>query len=135
MYRHLEIDTDKNMLVCSLTLVGRGELVEVHQGDDGTPPQAMGKILKKVSETDFEVYQTFDGHEAMGRRYRAGSKCLFRVLLRNLSGIRRRRFSSEEAPIINIEKDDNYKERKVSRAKTGSVRKRRPKPRKKQRTG
>jgi hypothetical protein len=121
-YRYLVIDPDQNMLLCSQSLVGSGELVEIHAPDDDTPRQACGRILQKLENGMFEVHQSFDGHDALGRKYNLGQKCVLRVLSRNLSGTRRRRFSVEEKEIVPLEKGENFQEKKVARAKTGSVR-------------
>jgi len=123
MFRHLMIDAESNKLLCSTSLVGKDEIVEVHSLDDQTPPQSVGRHLRKFKDPDmFVVVQSFDGHEAMGREYKLGPRCVLRVLLRNLSGMRRRKFSSDEKQIVNMEPDEHGKERKVVKAKTGSVR-------------
>ena len=124
MYRHLVIDSERNMLLCNPPLVGIGELVDVYSLDQETPPQASGRLLRKVDEKTFEVYQSFDGHDALGRRYDLGERCVMRILLRNLSGAKRRKLP-EEKLIMSTEKPEDFKDRKVVRAKTGSVRKRR----------
>lgn len=124
MYKYIVIDTEQNMLLCSQGLVGTGELVEIYSPDDISPRQACGRILQKLEDGRFEVHQSFDGHDALGRRYELGEKCIMRVLLRNLSGARRRRFAAEEKDIVQMEKGDNFREKKVARAKTGSVRRR-----------
>lgn len=124
MYRHLIVDSEKNLLLCNPPLVGLGELVEVYSLDQDSPPQSSGRLLKKVNEKLFEVYQSYDGHDALGRRYELGEKCVLHVLLRNLSGARRRK-RPEEKVIVNTERDEDFKDRKIVRAKTGSVRKRR----------
>ena len=124
MYRHLVIDSERNMLLCNPPLVGLGELVEIYAIDQDSPPQANSRLLCKVNEKEFEVYQSYDGHDALGRRYVLGERCVIHVLLRNLSGMRRRKHPEEKA-IVNVERNDDFKDRKVVRAKTGSVRKRR----------
>jgi hypothetical protein len=89
-----------------------------------TPPQAGGRILRKVADPNiYEVTTSYDGHDAVGRRYEIGPKCILRIVMRTLSGRRRRKFNEEEKAIVDLEKGENYKEKKVSRAKTGSVRK------------
>jgi len=129
MFRYLAIDTAQNMLLCDGCLVGIGELVEIHQPDADTPPQAGGKILKKLEDPGlFMVQVAYDGHESIGKKYTLGSKCVLRVVSRNLSGKRRRKCHDLEQKIVDVEKQDNFKERKVSRAKTGSVRKSRNNP-------
>ena len=125
MYKHITIDSDTNMLLCSTKLVGNGELVEIFAPDQESPRQACGRILRKIDDKTFEVHQSFDGHDALGRRYELGEKCVLRVLLRNLSGTKRRKFASDEKVIVSMEKDEHFREKKVTRAKTGSVRKRR----------
>jgi len=124
MYKYLVIDSEKNLLLCNPPIVGLGELVEVYALDEDSPPQSSGRLLKKVTEKLFEVYQSYDGHDALGRRYELGEKCVLHILLRNLSGSRRRKHP-EEKIIVNTERDDDFKDRKIVRAKTGSVRKRR----------
>jgi hypothetical protein len=124
VFKFLNIDSEKNLLLCDTTLVGKDELVEINKPDEVTPPNAGGRILKKVEEPNvYEVVTAYDGHDAMGRRYEVGPKCIMRVVMRTLSGRRRRKFSDEEKMIVDMEKGENYKEKKVSRAKTGSVRK------------
>lgn len=125
MYKHLVIDTSHNSLLCSTNLVGIGELVEIHAPDDDTPRQAGGKILRKLKDPgQFVVHATYDGHESLGNHYQLGEKCVLRVLAKNRSGAIRRRFGSDEKAIVNLEKDETFQEKKVVRAKTGSVRKR-----------
>jgi hypothetical protein len=123
-FKLLTIDTEKNLLLCDTTLVGKDELVEINKPDDVTPPQACGRILRKISDPNlYEVTTAYDGHEALGRQYELGPKCVLRVVMRNLSGRRRRKFTDDEKGIVDLERDENFKEKKVSRAKTGSVRK------------
>ena len=57
MYRHLVIDSERNMLLCNPPLVGLGELVEIYAIDQDSPPQANSRLLCKVNEKEFEVYQ------------------------------------------------------------------------------
>lgn len=124
MYRFIEIDASKNMLLCSTELVGNNELAEVHRPDDGTPARAFSNVLKKIGDPNvFVVYTSYNGHESVGKEVILGKACVLRVLKRNLSGIRRRQFSEDEKDIVDLEKDDSFRERKVNRAKTGSVRK------------
>lgn len=125
MYKHITIDSEHNLLVCSMGLVGNGELAEIYAPDQESPPQACSRILRKIGEKLFEVHQSFDGNDAIGRRYLLGERCLLRILMRNLSGAKRRKFASDEKTIVDTEKSPAYRERKVTRAKTGSVRKRR----------
>jgi hypothetical protein len=123
MFKHLTIDTEQNKLLCSTELIGKGELVEVFTPDEDSPPQAVGRILQKVGDPGvFVIHTTFDGNEFVGRRYDMGPRCVFRVLKKNVSGKRRRKFPSAESAIVDTEKDENFVERRVSRAKTGSVR-------------
>jgi hypothetical protein len=125
LFKSISIDTEKNALLCSPSLVGKGEIVEVYCLDQETPPQASGRILRKVGDPNsFVVCQSFDGHDALGRGYEVGPRCILRVLLRNLSGTRRRKFSADERMLVNMEKGEDFHERKVVRAKTGSVRQR-----------
>lgn len=125
MYKYIVIDSEQNMLLASTGLVGNGELVEIYAPDPDSPRQACGRILRKIDDDTFEVHQSFDGHDALGRRYSLGEKCILRVLLRNLSGAKRRKFASDEKIIVSMEKDEHFREKKVTRAKTGSVRKKR----------
>jgi len=135
MYRFLEINAEKNMLLCSTDLVGKGELAEIQSPDDNTPPRALGNVLRKTDHPDsFEIYTSYNGHEALGKTVKLGGQCVLRILKRNISGIRRRQFSSDEKEIVNLEKGDDFVERKVNRAKTGSVRKKRKKTSKKTKT-
>lgn len=128
MYRFIEINDEKNMLLCSSTLVGINELVEVYTPDPNTPMQALSNILQKIKEPDhFSVYLAFSGNEIVGRQLYLGERCILRILKRSLSGIRKRKFSKDEKSIVDMEKGENWMERKVNRAKTGSVRKSRHK--------
>lgn len=125
-YRHLTIDPEQNMLLCDTTLVGKDELVEVRTPDGETPPSACGRILRKLKDPNvYEVAVTYDGNEAMGRQYVIGPRAILRVVMKTLSGTRRRKCPLEEKMIVDLERGENFKERKVNRAKTGSVRKRR----------
>lgn len=124
MYRFIEINSRKNMLLCSTLLVGNNELVEIHTPDGDTPARAFSNVLKKVKDPNvFKVQISYTGHETMGKEVVLGEECVLRILKRNLSGIRRRKFSQDEKEIVDLEKGDDFKERKVNRAKTGSVRK------------
>jgi hypothetical protein len=117
MYKYLVIDTSSNKLLCSTNLVGLSELVEIYDPDEDTPRQACGKILHKLCDpASFAVH-------CDGTTYEVGERCIFRVLAKNRSGMLRRKFSGDEKGIVNLEKSVSYKERKVVRAKTGSVRK------------
>lgn len=126
MYYHLIFDSSHNMLICSPTLVGMNEIVEVYSPDDGTPQQACGRLLRKVQEPNIFVA---NGHEddMDVRKYTLGDKCLARIMMKNLSGTRRRKFSDVEKGITSMEHDDSVIEHKVVRAKTGSIRKRKKK--------
>lgn len=128
MYRFIEINAEKNMLLCNTSLVGKGELAEIHTPDDSTPARAFSNVLEKVKDPNiFQVHVSYNGHEALGKDVELGDKCVLRILKRNLSGIRRRHFSVDEKEIVNLEKGEDFVERKVNRAKTGSVRKKRKK--------
>lgn len=132
MFKSITIDTEQNKLLCSTGLVGKGELVEVFAPDDQSPPQTFGRILQKVEDPNiFAVYISFDSGDAVGRRYELGDHCIFRILKKNLSGKRRRKFAREEAIIVDLEKGDDFQDRKINRAKTGSVRRSKPKSKKK----
>jgi len=123
IYKSLCIDQEKNMLLCSSVLVGIGETVEIYEAGQSTPASAIGRILKKKSDPgNFIVTGTFDGYEALGREYNVDQRCILRVLKKNLSGVKRRKMAKDEKLIIDIERDENTKEKKVQRAKTGSVR-------------
>ena len=136
MYRFIEINADKNMLLCSTSLVGKGDLAEIHAPDEETPARAFSNVLEKVKDPNlFKVHVSYNGHEALGKIVELGERCVLRVLKRTLSGIRRRHFSSDENVIVNLEKGNDFKERKVSRAKTGSIRKKSKKKAAKKRKG
>jgi hypothetical protein len=131
MFKFLSIDTEKNVLLCSTELVGVGELTELHVSGDATPMQINGKILKKVADPNlFEVKQAYESQEFVGKQYSVGPDCVFRILMRNISGSRRRRFSDDEKKIINTENDGDFEDKKVVKAKTGSVRSRKKKKKK-----
>jgi hypothetical protein len=125
-YKSVTIDLDKNMLLCSTQLVGLKEIVEVFSPDEtssNTSITSIGRILEKISDPNiFVVRGTFEGHEAIGKEYALGEKFMFRVLKKSLSGIKRRKFK-EQSQIVDWERDENTKERRVVRAKTGTVRK------------
>jgi hypothetical protein len=125
-YKSVTIDLDKNMLICSTQLVGLREIVEVFSPDETTGNSSItsiGRILEKVDDPNiFVVRGTFEGHEAIGKEYALGEKFMFRVLKKSLSGIKRRKFK-EQSQIVDWERDENTKERRVVRAKTGTVRK------------
>lgn len=123
MYRHLTIDPEHNRILCCTSLVGKGELVEVFSQDPNSPPQATCRILRKVKDPNlFVVHVSFDGGEALGREYEMGEQCIFRVLKKNIAGKRKRKFAVDEKQIIDLEHEEDYVERKIVRAKTGSVR-------------
>jgi hypothetical protein len=122
-FKSITIDKEHNKLLCSPSLVGKGEIVEVYSLDQVTPSQAAGRILRKVDDpSEFVVCQSFDGHDALGRQYTLGERSIVRILLRNMSGTRRRKFSQDEKVLVNMEKGEDFHECKVVRAKTGSVR-------------
>jgi len=124
-FTYLNIDVERNLLLCSTALVGLDELVEIHAPDDDTPPQACGKILRKLKDPNIYVVQTgvLDSDpEAIN--YEMGIRSIMRVIGRNRSGMLRRKFTPDEKLIVNLEKNEKFKERRVVRAKTGSVRKR-----------
>ena len=124
-FKSITIDREKNKLLCSPSLVGKGEIAEVYCLDDDSPPQSAGRLLKKMGDPNsFVVCQSFDGHDALGREYELGPRCILRILLRNLSGTRRRKFSNDEKALVNMEKGEDFHETKVVKAKTGSVRRR-----------
>lgn len=126
-FKFLNIDGERNLLLCDPNLVGMSELVEIHAPDEVTPRQCCGKILRKVKDPNiFVVHTSYDGHEPP-LPYVMGERCILRVVSRNQSGARRRKFTPDEKTIVNLEKNEKFKERKVVRAKTGSVRKRRSK--------
>jgi hypothetical protein len=126
MYKYLCIDTEFNKLLCSTNLVGLGELVEIHEADQNTPRQACTRILRKLADVagggEYVVHISYDGHDAVGLTYTVGERSVLRVLARNRSGMLRRRFSNDEKAIVNIEKAEKFIEKKIVRAKTGSVR-------------
>jgi len=127
IFRMMSIDTEHNRLLCNTPLVGMGEVVEVYDPGDA-PPQAVGRLLQKIKDPNvFVVNVSYDGHEAIGKQYEFGERCVFRVVLRNTSGARRRKFAKEEKAIVNMERGDDFVEKKVVRAKTGSVRAKRKK--------
>lgn len=122
LYKHLVIDHAHNQILCDPKLVGLGELVEIYAPDDDTPRQACGKTLHKIKDPNIFVPQSaYDAHEMDGS-YALGERAVLKILARNNSGIRRRKSSAEEKLIVNMERNDRFKEMKVVRAKTGSVR-------------
>ena len=126
MYRFIEINKEKNTLLCSSALVGNNELAEIYTPERNTPRQALSNILQKVKDPDtFVVVSAFSSNEMVGRTLSLGEECVLRVLKRNLSGVRRRKFTKDEKDIVDMEKGDEWTERKVNRSKTGSVRKKR----------
>jgi hypothetical protein len=124
MYKHLTIDTAHNKLLASKDIVGIGELVEIYSPDEDTTPQACGRVLRKLSDGKFVVHSACDSNEAVGNVYSLGEFAVLRILGKNRSGTLRRRFSSDEKQIVNLEKAGKFTEKKVIKAKTGSVRKR-----------
>jgi hypothetical protein len=123
MYKYLVIDTSHNNLLASTNLVGLSELVEIHAPDEVTPRQACGKILRKLRDPGtFAVYSTCE-NDCTGLVYTVGDHCIFKVVAKNRSGMLRRRHARDEKLIVNMERTPSYKERKIVRAKTGSVRK------------
>ena len=132
MYIYIEINEEKNMLLCSSSLVGKNELVEVYTPSSDTPSQVFSNVLQKIKDPDLFVIRTaFSGGDLLGKKYQVGERCVLRVLKKSLSGVRRRKFSKDEKQIVDLEKGDNWKEKKVNRAKTGSVRKKKSKNTKK----
>jgi hypothetical protein len=126
MYRFIEINKDKNTLLCSANLVGNNELAEIYTPERHTPRQALRNVLQKIKDPDiFVVISAFSSNEMVGRTLSLGEECILRILKRNLSGVRRRKFSKDEKEIVDMEKGEEWTEKKVNRAKTGSVRKRR----------
>jgi hypothetical protein len=119
IFKFLNIDTVRNLLLCSTNLVGIGELVEIHAPDDETPRQAGGKILKKLKDPNLFVPQIGED----GNSYLIGERSILRIVGRNRSGSMRRKFSPDEKLIVNLEKNEAFKEKRIVRAKTGSVRK------------
>lgn len=127
VFRTITIDSDYNRLLCNSPLVGIGEIVEVYE-QGAAPPQSVGRLLQKIKDPNvFVVNVSFDGHEAIGKQYEIGESCVFRVVYRNASGSRRRKFAREEKSIINTERGEDFQEDKIVRAKTGSVRTKRKK--------
>lgn len=125
-YKHLVIDAAHNMLLCNSSLVGMGELVEIHAPDDETPRQACGKILRKTKDPNVYVLNS-SAPDDETTTYVVGGRCILRVVSKNRSGAIRRKSSTEEKLIVNTEKNERFKEKRVVRAKTGSVRKRKKK--------
>ena len=130
MYKLVEINSEKNMLLCSSSLVGKDELVEIHTPGPDTPSQVLSNVLQKTKDPDFFVVRTAFSNEMVGKEFKCGEKCVMRVLRRSLSGVRRRKFGKDEKEIVDLEKGVNWKEKKINRAKTGSVRNRRKKKKK-----
>jgi len=119
MYKHLIIDEEHNRLLCSPSLVGMGEIVEIFSIDEATERFLSGSQMVKLKDpNEFQICDS-------SRISKIGEKCVLRVLYRNRSGIRKRRFSQDERVIVNMEKGPSSKEIKVQKAKTGSVRTRR----------
>ena len=119
MYKHLIIDEEHNRLLCSPSLVGMGEIVEIFSIDEATERFLSGSQMVKLKDpNEFQICDS-------SRISKIGEKCILRVLYRNRSGIRKRRFSQDERVIVNMEKGPSSKEIKVQKAKTGSVRTRR----------
>lgn len=126
MYKHIVIDSEHNRLLCSPNLVGRGEIVEIYSLDENTDSNATGKVFVKTEEPN--VFQPrSDNNSVESRQYLFGDKCVVRILFRNLSGTKRRKFSSDEKVIVNMEHGTSFKEKRVVKAKTGSVRRKRKK--------
>jgi hypothetical protein len=126
MFKYLQINTEKNALLCSTELVGVGELVELHQAGEATPMQITGKILKKLADPNlFVIHATYETQDFVGKKYSLAENCIFRVAFKTMSGTRRRKFSEFEKFIVNTEHGPDFKdtEVKVVKAKTGSVRK------------
>jgi len=115
------------MLLCSSSLVGKDELVEVHAPGQDTPGQVLSNILQKIKDPDIFVVRSAFSSEMLGKEFKIGETCVMRVLRRNLSGVRRRKVGKDEKSIVDLEKGIDWKERKINRAKTGSVRKKRKK--------
>lgn len=120
MFKYLVIDSEKNKLLCNSILVGIGELAEVYEKDTWTPSMALGRILRKVADPD--VFEAFEG-PAVIKSFQTGERCVLKVLCKNMSGGKRRKFFKEERNIVNMEHGAEYHERKVCKSKTGSVRK------------
>ena len=124
-FLYINIDRERNLLLCSSNVVGIGELVEIHAPDDVTPRQACGKMLRKIKDLNQYVVQAASGIEdPEAVAYTIGERSILRVMARNRSGMLRRKFTPDEKLIVNLEKNERFKERRVVRAKTGSVRKR-----------
>lgn len=104
MYKTITLDSEKNLLLCSPSLVGNGELIEIYSPDNETPPQACGRIIRKISDDFFEVHQVYDGHGSLGIKYSLGEKAIVHVLFRNSKGIKKRNFP-DESIIVNIDKN------------------------------
>ncbi len=122
---YINIDVARNLLLASTSLVGIGELVEIHAPDDETPRQACGKTLRKTKDSNvYIVHTASEPIDPTLSTYIIGERSVLRVIARNRSGMLRRKFTPDEKLIVNLEKNERYKERRVVRAKTGSVRKR-----------
>jgi hypothetical protein len=124
---YVNIDVARNLLLASTSLVGIGELVEIHAPDDDTPRQACGKTLRKTKDTNVYIIHTASEPVDSSSTYLMGERAILRVIARNRSGMLRRKFTPDEKLIVNLEKNERYKERRIVRAKTGSVRKKREK--------
>lgn len=127
MYLHMIYNSVKNMLLCNSSLVGMNELVEIYEKDDDTPAQATGKLLRKVEEPNSFIVNENSDEQIEPRRYVIGEHCILRVMMKNLSGKRKRRFSELEKQIVSMEHETSFDGNKVVRAKTGSIRKKRAK--------
>jgi hypothetical protein len=110
------------MLIVSPSLVGMNEIVEVYSPDDQTPKQAGGRLLRKIAEPNIFIANCDEIDEVDVKKYELGDKCLTRIMMKNLSGTRKRKFPDAEKEITSMEHDDSVKEHKVIRAKTGSIR-------------
>lgn len=119
MYTYLVIDQEFNRLLCNPPLVGLGEIVEIFEIDENTDRFLSGAQMIKIKDTD--EFKVCDSE----RITKIGNRCVLRVLYRNKSGVRKRKFSQCEKVIVNMEKGPTSKEIKVSKSKTGSVRTRR----------
>lgn len=136
MFLFIKIDQAKNQLLCSTEFVGIGELVELWQTGKATPPQIGGKVLRKVADPNlFEVRWAYESQDFVGKQYSLAEDCVFRVMMKKMSGTRRRKFAQVEKKIVDTEHDGDFKETKVVKAKTGSVRKRPTKTKKKKKKG
>jgi hypothetical protein len=122
MYFHLIYDSAHNMLIASPSLVGLHEIVEVYSPDEETPKQAGGRLLRKIAEPNVFIANVDEEGSDDVKKYELGDKCLARIMMKNLSGTRKRKFSEVEKNITSMEHDDSVKEHKVVRAKTGSIR-------------